>query len=389
MSSAFVNRPAVSRRRMLALAGAGVPFAVMRPGPAGAAPAVEKTIKVGAGLYELAVSHGSNLVHVAAVGQRGANAASIIGLDLRTLETRSTIDLGQDAAFGLAANNRRGLLLATGTRAGAFKIIDIRTGTVRAKLTHGEGAHLRQVVVDEARDRAFATSFGARGRPSAIWVVDTAGDRIASVISDGLEGGITGLAFDAANDRLFATALTSNEVVEVSLTRNAGVRRFASGGEGAVNIAFDPASGRLFCTNQRSGTLTVLNAASGEVVKSIETGAGALGVTLSADGAMACVANRGAGTTSVVDTRGLTVVASLATGTHPNTVAVDGRSGLAYVTNKARMPPRRPPAGQAPAGDQPRPAGQPSGDQQRQAGAQPPPAPVVDPNGDTVSLIRI
>ncbi len=371
MSPSSLNHPAVSRRHLFALLGAGAGIAAMRPGAAIAAPTVDRSVKVGAALYELAVNTASNLVHVAAVGGRGANAAKIIGLDLRTLETRAILELGEDAAFGMASNNRRGLLLATGTRNGAFKIIDARTSTLRAKLTHGENAHLREVVADEARDRAFATSFGGRGRPSAIWVVDTAGDRITNVISEGIEGGITGLSFDAANDRLFVTALTTNEVVEVSLTRNAGVRRFASGGEGSINIAFDPASGRLFCANQRSGTVTVLNATSGEVIKSIETGAGALGVTLSADGGICTVANRGAGTVSVIETRGLTVVANLATGTHPNTVSIDPRSGLAYVSNKARMPPRPPrPAPGA--------AGQP-------AAAPPPP----DPNGDTVSIIRL
>jgi YVTN family beta-propeller protein len=370
-----LNRPAIPRRHFFALLGAGAGLAAMRPGPAGAAPAVERSVKVGVGLYELAVNTASNLVHVAAVGARGQNAAKILGLDLTTLEQRSAIELGEDAAFGLTSNNRRGLLLATGTRSGAFKVIDVRTGTVRARLTQGEGSHLRQVVADEARDRAFATSFGARDRPSAIWVVDTAGDRIANVITEGLEGGITGLAFDPAGDRLFVTALTANEVVEVSLARNAGIRRFATGGEGAINLAFDPASGRVFCANQRSGTLTVLNAATGELVKSIETGAGALGVTLSADGGICYVANRGAGTVSVVETRGLTVVANLATGTHPNTVAVDRRSGLAYVSNKARMPPRqpRPAAGAAPAAQPPA----------------PPAPPQPDPNGDTVSIIRL
>ncbi|WP_431280753.1 YncE family protein [Humitalea sp. 24SJ18S-53] len=370
LSNATLSRPAVSRRHLMALLGAATTLATLRPAAVSAAPAIEKTLKISAALYELAVSTTSNLVHVAAVGGRGQNAAKIIGLDLRTLETRSTIELGEDSAFGLTVNDRRGLLLATGTRQGAFKIFDARTGTLRARLTQGEGSHLRQVVADEARDRAFATSFGARDRPSTIWVVDTAADRIATVITEGLEGGITGLAHDPAGDRLFVTALTTNEVVEVSLARNAGIRRFASGGEGAINIAFDPASGRLFCANQRSGTLSVLNAATGEVVKVIETGAGALGITLSADGAIAYVANRGAGTVSVVDTRALSVVASLATGTHPNTVSVDRRSGLAYVSNKARMAPR-----QRPAADQAAPAA--------------PPAPIDDPNGDTVSIIRL
>jgi YVTN family beta-propeller protein len=249
------------------------------------------------------------------------------------------------------------MLFGTGTRDGTLLAIDLRSGTVKAHIRDGEGAHVRQVVVDEARDRAFVSVFGYRDKPSAVWVVDTAALAVSAVITEGLEGGITGLTYDPAGDRLFATALQQNEIVEVSLARKAGVRRFASGGDGAINLAFDPASKRLFCTNQKSGQLAVLDAASGAPVKVLETGAGALGVTLSADGGLAYVANRGAGTVSLVDTRKLEVIGNLGTGTHPNTVAVDKRSGLAYVTNKAKSAPR----------------GQP---------------PVEDPNGDTVSLIR-
>ncbi|WP_159993187.1 YncE family protein [Roseomonas sp. 18066] len=347
--------PHLTRRGALALFGAAGLGLTFRP--AFAAAAVEKTVKLAPGLYELAVSSTTGLVHVASAGPRGGKEAKILGLDPRTLEIKSTIELGDDAAFGLAVNDRTGTLFGTGTRAGNLLAIDLKTGAVKARIAEGEGAHLRQVIVDEAHDRAFVSSFGARDKPSAIWVVDTAGGKVSAVITEGLEGGITGLAYDAAGDRLFATALTSSEIVEVSLGRRAGIRRFASGGEGAVNIAFQAGSNRLFVANQKSGQLTVLDAASGQVVKAIATGEGALGVTLSGDGSLAYVANRGAGTVSIVDAKALELKESLATGSHPNTVAVDRRSGLAYVTNKARSAPR----------------GQP---------------PVEDPNGDTVSIIR-
>ncbi|MBE9607185.1 YncE family protein [Acetobacteraceae bacterium H6797] len=361
MQNLPISQPLLRRRHALALFGAAA-FA-LRTGPAKAAAAVEKTVKVAPGLYELAVSSTTNLVHVASAGTRGGKNAKLLGLDLRTLELRSTIELGEDGVFGVAVNDKTGTLFGTSTRDGELVLIDLKAGSIKAKLTEGEGAHLRQVVVDEAKNRAFVTSFGARGKPSAIWVVDGAAGKVETVISEGLEGGITGLAFDAAGDRLFATALMSNEIVEVSLEKKAGIRRFAAGAEGTINVAFDPASSRLFATNQKSGQLTVLDAKSGTLIKAIETGAGALGVTLSADGALAYVANRGAGTVSLVDTKALSVLSNLETGTHPNTVAVDRRSGLAYVSNKAKMGPR-PQPGQAPV---------------------PPPE---DPNGDTVSLIR-
>jgi YVTN family beta-propeller protein len=353
--------PVLRRRHVLALLGAA--GLTLRAAPARAA-AVEKTVKLAPGLYELAVSTTTGLVHVASTGPRGADDAKIFGLDPRTLEVRSTIELGANTVFGLGVNDSTGTLLGTGTRSGRLLAIDLRSGKVKAEIGRGEDNHPRQVVVDEVRNRAFISNFGIQNKPSAVWVVDTATNGLSDIITEGLEGGISGLAHDPAGDRVFVAALQTNEVVEVSLTRRAGVRRFASGGEGPINLAFHAGSGRLFCTNQKSGHLAVLDAASGQPIKVLETGAGALGVTFSADGAVAYVTNRGAGTVSLVDTRALTVLASLQTGTHPNTVAVDRRTGLAYVSNKARPAPR-PVQGQPPA-----------------------PAP-EDPNGDTVSLIRI
>jgi len=348
--------PALRRRHLLALLGAA--GLATRISPVHAAPAVERSAKVATGLYEVAVSTTTDLVYVAAAGPRGGNEAKILGLDPRTLEVRSTLAFGEDPVFGLAVNDRTGTLFGTATRDGHIDVVDLRTNTVKARVAEGTGAHVRQVLVDEANNRAFVSIYGTRDKPDAVWVIDTAANTMAAVITEGLPSGISGLAYDAAGDRLFAAALQPNEVVEISLARRAGVRRFASGGEGPINLAFDAASGRLFCTNQKTGTLVALNAASGEVVKSVETGAGALGVTLTPDGRLAYVTNRGAGTVSLVNTGDMTVTASLPTGTHPNTVAIDRRSGTAYVTNKARMTPRGQPA-------------------------------VEDPNGDTVSILRL
>lgn len=66
--------------------------------------------------------------------------------------------------------------------------IDLRTGKVKTEIGEGENNHPRQVVVDEARNRAFVSNFGFREKPSAVWVVDTAANTLASVITEGLEG---------------------------------------------------------------------------------------------------------------------------------------------------------------------------------------------------------
>jgi YVTN family beta-propeller protein len=359
MSCTPAYRPDLSRRQALGLF-AGLLAAKAAPavaqGGAGA-PAVALSAKVGAGLYEVVVSRTTGLVHVAAAGTRGnTDHAAILALDPQTLAVRGTIDLSEEPAFGLGLNDRTGILYTTNTRSGSISAIDLRSGKTLAKMAKGEKAHVRQVVVDEDKNRAFVSVPGLRGASSAIWVIDGARQEIVQVFEDGLGEGVSALTLDAANNRLFGASLATNEVLEIGLAAGKVARRFPSGGESAINIAFQPSGNRLFVANQKSGTLTVLDAGSGSLVKSIETGAGTLGVTLAPSGTV-YVANRGAGTVSLVDGAKLEVISSLATGTHPNTVAIDRQTGWAYVSNKARMAPR----------------GQP---------------PVEDPNGDTVSIIR-
>jgi YVTN family beta-propeller protein len=359
MRTTSLNRPELSRRQALGLF-AGL-LATAKAGPAlaqgAAGPAVALSAKVGSGLYEVVFSRTTGLVYVAAAGTRGNSGnAGILALDPQTLAVRNTIDLSEEPAFGLGLNDRTGILYTTNTRSGSVSAIDLESGQTLAKMAKGEKAHVRQVVADEAGNRAFVSLPGLRGAQSAIWIIDGARQEIVQVIEDGLGEGVSALTLDTAGNRLFGASLVTNEVLEIGLTDGKVARRFPSGGEGAINIAFQPGGNRLFVANQKSGTLTVLDAGSGSLVKSIETGAGALGVALAPNGTV-YVANRGAGTVSLVDGARLEVTASLATGTHPNTVAFDRQAGTAYVTNKARMSPR----------------GQP---------------PVEDPNGDTVSIIR-
>jgi len=281
-------------------------------------------------------------------------------LDGTTLATKSVIE-PESAPFGVGLNDKTQRLFTTNTRDGSVSTIDLGTGRVVGQAKAGEKAHVREVVVDEAKNLAYASVFGG-GRtpvPSAIWVIDGATGKLDHLLSEGLaEGGITGVALDAARNRLFATALMTNEIVEIDLAARKAVRRFASGGEGAVNLALDAAGRRLFVANQKTGGIAVLNADSGAVIKTVETGAGALGVRFDDMRNRIVVANRQAGTTSVLDGTSLAVLATLETGSHPNTVAINGKAGLAYVTNKRKMGRR---------GE----------------------APPEDPRGDTVSLIRL
>lgn len=383
------------RLRSIALATVAV-FGLA--GAAFADPEYVKSAKPGAGLYELVFSAPMNRVYVAAAGARGASETFVYALDPATLETKETIALGDDPVFGLGINNKTKTLYGTQTRDGSLAVIDLASGKVVAKLAKGEKAHVREVAVDEAANRAYVTVTGRRDKSSSVWVIDGAKNEIVDTIDD-LPGAVTGIALDAKGNRLFLSALESNEVHVVDLGSKK-VTTFPSGGEGAINLAYDASGEQVFVAHQGSGEVAVLDAKDGKVVKKIPTGAGALSLAIDSGRSILYVANRQGGFVTLVDTKTLEPIANVVTGSMPQTVTVDAASGNAYVSNKlktaGRPRPPAPPAGAAAApGAAPAPAAQqaaapagappagPGGEGQR-----PRPVPMVDPFGDTVTLIK-
>lgn len=346
-----MTRPIPTLLRGLAAA------AVLVAAPVAAqAPTVGPSPKVGAGLYEIVVSQSTGTVYVAGVGARGeTNGAKVYALDPTTLQTRAMIDVSAAPAFGLGLNDRTQTLYTSNTRARSASAIDLATGRVVATISTPQDtvAHLREVVVDETRNRVYVSSFGESGK---IWVIDGATNRLHAMIEN-VGNGTTGMALDTANNRMYATNMTSGEIAVVNLETGRVERTFPAGGDRPTNAAYDPRTHRLFVTNQGTANLTVLDVRTGELLRSVPTGAGALGVNYSPVSNRIFVANRGAGTVTVLDGASYQVLASLNTGTHPNTVAIHHASGAAFVSNKARSAGR----------------GQP---------------PVDDPNGDTVTRIN-
>src|SRR5690606_6270330 len=101
----------------------------------------------------------------------------------------------------------------------------------------------------------------------------------------------TGLALDAANDKLYAASQGSNEVVEVDLATRTVTRAFPSGGERPTQMAFDPATSRLFVTHQGTGNVAVIDVRSGDLVRTVATDETALGIGFDPAAKLLYVAN--------------------------------------------------------------------------------------------------
>lgn len=317
---------------------------------------IEKTEKVGSSLYEMVYNAKDDSLYVAAVGKRGEpSTANIYKLDPKTLAVTGTINVGEAPAFGLGLNRKTQTLYSSNTRSNSVHAIDLKTGKIFATIKHGkDSSHTREVVVDEKNNKIYVSNI------SDIWVIDGKTNTFSHLI-EGIGEGVTGLAIDPNAGLLYVSDMRANTITVVDLKTNKVVRKFDTGGKNAINVAIDVKGKRLFVAHQETGTLSVLTT-DGKLLKSIETGAGALGVAYNPAKNQVYVSNRRGGTTSIIDAKTYTKLADLKTGTYPQTIAFDEKSGKVWVTNKAKGAPRPQP-------------GQP---------AQPAPP---DPTGDVVTLI--
>lgn len=330
-----------------------------------AQPVVDQSVKVApGGLYEIVQNSANSDLYIAAVGPRGETKGAIVQLDGTTLQPKGSIDVSDSPLYGIAINQTTQTLYGTDTRTGSVSAIDLATGKIAGTVQVGEKAHVRQVQVDEAANKVYVTVVGAmRGSdtPSAVWVIDGQTNKLDRVLEvPGIS--LTGLALDPANKRIFSTGMDSNDVIVIDIETGEVKSRWASGGENAINVAYDSASQRLFVANQGNGVLGVLNANDGSLIKVIPTGEGALSVAYNPAVGQIYVANRGAGTVSVVDATSYEKLADLETGTFPQTIAINRADNSVYVTNKARGLPRD---------------------------AAPGTPPIDDPKGDTVTRITL
>jgi len=356
-----------------ALAAAAIPLAgcATTTTPTPAAPTVVSQTRVEpGGVYEIVHNPADGDLYIAAVGPRGANQARIVRIDANTGAPVSTVDVSANALYGLGFNSRTQTLYGTATLRGVVSAIDVRTGAVLANIaapgaTEENHAHLREVVVDEAANRAYASAVGFTREgvvtPSQIWVIDGATNTLARTINVETDT-LTGIALDAAGNRIFGTGMGSNDVAVVDLATGATTARWPTQSERPTNLVYDAVGNRLFVASQGTGDLTVLDARTGAIISKVATGEGALSVAHNPALNQVYVANRQAGTVTVINAADYTVVAQVDAGTLPQSIAIDRRTNVVYVTNKARGVPRGSPPGT--------------------------PAP-EDPHGDTLTVIRV
>ncbi len=135
---------------------------------------------------------------------------------------------------------------------------------------------------------------------------------------------------------MFVTMPRAGEVAVVNL-ETFKVTRNVAAGEMPTRIALQPDEKYIWVGNNaerdKVGGVTILDAASGEVVASITTGGGHHEFAFSGDSHSAFITNRDSGTVTVVDVASLEKVTDIETGRMPISIAYSPLSEFIYVAD--------------------------------------------------------
>lgn len=291
---------------------------------------VVKSTRAGSGVYEAVFSTQDGHLYVTAAGSRTNPAGALFKVNPESMTVVDSILLKENPPYGIGINNKTQTVYTTNTRTNTVSAVDLKTGKLLATIKNGaEKSHTREVLVDETNNLIYITDVGS---PSNIWVIDGNTNSYSHAIENVGESA-TGITFLNNTDKLYLTIMNENAVYVVDTKTRKVEKSFPAGGESPINIVSD--GKRLFVTNQKSGTLTVLTA-EGELIKSIPTGAGAIGIAYDPIKKRVYSANRQSGTTTVIDAETLEVLADLPTGSYPNHVKIHPQTGEAFVINKAK-----------------------------------------------------
>lgn len=227
------------------------------------------------GVYELALSPAGDALYVAsAEGFKDVQGGMIYKLDPTTLKTLGSthtdlknfgMDIAPDGKTVYATNSLDAGISAVNTADG--KVIARALFPERNKEGFPYGA--RQVLLHNG-----LLYVGAVADPALIWVVDANTMKLKTRIKNTGKW-MTGLHYSESTQRIYA-ANGGGEILVINPRTNKIEKRWKPLGEKEallLNMAEDPATGRLFVTdNSKAKTTLVLDIHSGKVIRQLDVG---------------------------------------------------------------------------------------------------------------------
>ncbi|QGU09778.1 hypothetical protein GNG26_05160 [Leclercia sp. J807] len=306
--------------------------------PKPAAPAQTNLVKrdLADGLYEMVLSPKEDALYVASSeGFKDVQGGVVYKLDPATLKTlgRSHTDLKN---FALAISPDGKTLYTTNSLDGGISAISTEDGKVKKRLLFTErnkegypyGA--RQVLLHN--DLLY---IGGVGDPAVVWVVDAKTLTLKKTIKNAGQW-VTGLLWSEQTGRLYV-ANGGGEILIIDPRSNRIEKRWKPLGDKPallLNLAEDPATGRLFVTdNSKAKTTLVLDIRSGELIKQLDVG-DSLAVKFNAKRNELYITQRESGKLLSLDATTYAVKQSWDLPPNPNSLLLSADGQTLYVTVK-------------------------------------------------------
>lgn len=216
---------------------------------------------------------------------------------------KSPLLLALALLFAASSGDARTLVVANKS-ADTVSLIDLASGREVATLPTGKAPH--EVAISADGRRAAITNYGSREAPgSSLTLLDLAGRRVEKTIDLGEHRRPHGVVWSADGRGLWVTAEGSKALLEVDVAEGKVRRALPTAMEVSHMVAVTAAGDRAFVANIRSGNVTALDLASGQVLAQIATGDGAEGIGVDPGGEELWVSNRAVDTLTVLGARDL------------------------------------------------------------------------------------
>ncbi|WP_336755965.1 7-bladed beta-propeller protein YncE [Pantoea sp. USHLN298] len=305
---------------------------------------------IGKGVYELAVSPKDNALFVASSQNSSGNGGTVFRLDPTTLAVQQSINT-ELKAFGAAINPQTNVLYVGNTVEGSLTAIDASSGKVlntlvldsRKRSETVRPLQPRQVAVDVKTNRVYVTGLGPQ---SVVWVVDGSTLQLISTVPDTGKMG-TGLAVDSAAQKVYVTN-GDGELVTINARTNAVEKKQKIDGDKAhffLNIALDTRGQRAFLSDSKQAQVLVVDLRNQQVIQRIAVPE-SLAVLFNPDRNELYVTHRKAGEVSIIDASSFSVKRSVKTPGLPNSLALSADGKALYVSVKQpgsrKAPPKDP-----------------------------------------------
>lgn len=208
-----------------------------------------------------------------------------------------------------------GTLLVGNKAEATLSLVDVGpdgTGEVVATVPTGPGPH--EVVVSPDGKTAVVSDYGQQEAGNTLTVVDVPRAKVVRTLDLGEHRRPHGMAF-LDGRRLAVTTEGSGSLTLVDVESGEVLGSIPTGQE--VSHMVSVAGDRAYVANIGSGSMTVLDLAEQEKVADVATGEGAEGIAATPDGRWIWVTNRGADDVALVDGRTLAVVTRLPSASFP------------------------------------------------------------------------